>query len=158
MLEQAMRWESGSRASGLLAAAGLLCAAVALTLSVRPVFAQDAPRPSAAEPTKQQILEGLDSLRVQLEALQKPPTPEAIGAGPSLEEKAVAERKAEIKGVEAKAESLLRELEDLKGPDTESLLVAPVERESGVTRLQRHQRELTTQKLGDQLIILDTVP
>jgi hypothetical protein len=105
-----------------------------------------------AAPTKEALVKQLGEIKKTLQGLQKSLEPEAAPQAPlAREERERGERALKVRS----------QLDELEGIDTEKLLAAPervAPAESGVDRLQRHQRELTTQKLGDQLIILDENP
>lgn len=117
-----------------------------------PGFAQDGrDRLNASgEMTKQQLLKSLEDLEVQLQALQRPPASKSL-TSPAI----VGYTGAREAG---RMQLDLERLQALKAPDAGLEASEARERESGVGRLQRHQRELTSQKLGDQLIILNTNP
>lgn len=117
-----------------------------------PGFAQSGPeRPNPpGEVTKQQLLKSLEDLEVKLQALQRPPERKDLTSPPMVGYRS--------EGDVRRLESDLRRLQALKAPDAGLEVSEAPERESGIGRLQRHQRELTTQKLGNQLIILNTNP
>jgi hypothetical protein len=117
---------------------------------------------SSGSMTKQQLLKSLEDLEVKLQALQRPPASKersspAIARGP----KSPAQPWEFKRAPERRRPQLdLERLQALRAPDVAYGLdtFEARERESGIGRLQRHQRELTSQKLGDQLIILNPGP
>ena len=93
--------------------------------------------------TKKEMLKQLDAMSQRLNGLQAPPPSAALT-------RQVAKAAAKLKTDKDKINALLGTLDQLKAPDTESLLAPPLgaaPTESGVDRLQRHQRDINTQKL-----------
>ena len=115
-------------------------------------FAQDRQNASA-DMTKQQLLKSLEDLEVKLLALQTPGFPPMVSLKVAPEDE---KRRRAAEG--ERIETDRKRIEKLEAPDVRIEALEVRERESGVTRLQRHQSELTTQKLGNQVIILNTNP
>jgi hypothetical protein len=113
---------------------------------------------AADESKKDALKRQLEAVVERLEELKKPePQPAAVAA--QSESVADTSEKTSEKPQPTIGEKALQAVRDFRRIDEVELL-KPIDSKAtdGVTRLQQNQRDLTTQKLGDQLIILDENP